>query len=423
MAIEFYKEFGDLGYLANYSDHGFYEDGVFYKTVEHYYQANKFSDLSIRNSIINAYTPKEASTIGRNPLNKRIDNFCDSKLVVMEKGVYLKFWNHKDIRSKLIETGREEILEMTTKENYWGVGPLKDGENHMGKILMKVRSRVREDLKKEIVNNCFGKKIYILGHKNPDTDSLVSSYILTNILKSMGLDVVYSARDDNYTEESIKNDYLDAPYIVDDYNNKYFILVDHNLLDGISKTQVIGAIDHHRITGEVDDLIEIEYASCSLLIYDLFKDEYQFSSHEKELIYIATASDTDFLSNKRYREYDKKLVSELGVFDLDSLKDKYLELNDLEKDINTNLFRDYKEYNYNNTKIKRSLIKCNRSDMDKYIDKYLKAMDENDVNLILWCIYDNTGSFVCFNGKAIELPYFTTSTNIALDYLKEKKYL
>jgi predicted NAD-dependent protein-ADP-ribosyltransferase YbiA (DUF1768 family) len=33
--IEFYKEFGDLGYLANYSNHGFSIDGVYYKTVEH----------------------------------------------------------------------------------------------------------------------------------------------------------------------------------------------------------------------------------------------------------------------------------------------------------------------------------------------------------------------------------------------------
>ena len=41
MSVDFYKEFGELGYLAIYSNHGFYEDGVFYKTVEHYYQAKK----------------------------------------------------------------------------------------------------------------------------------------------------------------------------------------------------------------------------------------------------------------------------------------------------------------------------------------------------------------------------------------------
>ena len=50
--IEFYKEFGELGYLANYSNHGFTKDGVFYKTVEHYYQSEKFDDPEIKNKII-----------------------------------------------------------------------------------------------------------------------------------------------------------------------------------------------------------------------------------------------------------------------------------------------------------------------------------------------------------------------------------
>ena len=31
--IEFYKEFGELGYLANYSNHGFTKDEVFIKLL------------------------------------------------------------------------------------------------------------------------------------------------------------------------------------------------------------------------------------------------------------------------------------------------------------------------------------------------------------------------------------------------------
>lgn len=423
MAVEFYKEFGDLGYLANYSDHGFYDNGVFYKTVEHYYQANKFTDGDIRNSIISAETPKEASQIGRNPDNGRIDDFRDLKLDIMEKGVYLKFCSHKDLRTKLIDTGNEDICEMTTKENYWGVGPLKDGANHMGRILMKVRDRLKGELKEQIFENCRGKRVYVVGHRRPDIDSLVSSYILTNILKSKGIDAVYSARDTNYVEEDIKNDYLDDPYIVDDYSDKYFILVDHNVLDGISSDRVIGAFDHHRISFEVNDLIETEYSSCALLIYDLFKDEYHFSPKEKELIFLSVMSDTDFLSNRRYRDCDKSLVRSLGNFDLDELKNRYLELNDMTLDVKVNLFHDYKEYDYDNLKIKRSLIKCNQGEMNCNINKYLNSMESNGINLIIWCIYDKTGGYACYRGEVIELPYFTTSTHLVLDYLKQKKYL
>ena len=48
MSIDFYNEHGPLGYLANYSNHCFIKDGVYYKTAEHYYQASKFVDEKIR---------------------------------------------------------------------------------------------------------------------------------------------------------------------------------------------------------------------------------------------------------------------------------------------------------------------------------------------------------------------------------------
>ena len=50
---------------------------------------------------------------------------------------------------------------------------------------------------KEMINNCKNKKIYVIGHHKPDADSIISAYILTNILKSMGIDAVFSVRDNN----------------------------------------------------------------------------------------------------------------------------------------------------------------------------------------------------------------------------------
>lgn len=54
MAIEFYKEFGDYGYLANYSSYGFYKDGIYYPTAEHYYQSHKFDDKEVQKRILEA---------------------------------------------------------------------------------------------------------------------------------------------------------------------------------------------------------------------------------------------------------------------------------------------------------------------------------------------------------------------------------
>lgn len=144
MAIYFYKEYGELGYLASYSNHGFYKDGIYWKTVEHYYQASKFKDEKIRELIINADTPKVASMIGRDKNNILRDDWKEIKQTVMFEGVLAKFIAHPNLAKKLLDTGNEEIVEETVKENYWGCGPNKDGINMYGKILCLVREELRK---------------------------------------------------------------------------------------------------------------------------------------------------------------------------------------------------------------------------------------------------------------------------------------
>ena len=418
MSVDFYKEFGDLGYLANYSNHGFYKDGIYYKTVEHYYQSKKFDNKEIIEKIINSDTPKEASTIGRDRKNKRIDNFKDKKLGIMYEGVLEKFRQNSDIRAKLIETRNEEIREMTTKENYWGVGPNLDGENHIGKILMKVRKQVKKEVLENIIDSCRDKKVYVVGHHNPDPDSVFSAYILTNILKSMEIDAVFAVRDNNYVDKDLITDYLDEkPKIIKKYDDKYFILVDHNNLDGIDKDKVLGAIDHHIITGEVDDLIEIEYASTGLLIYDLFKDKYNFSEKEKVLILLSVLSDTDYLLSSRFSFEDKKLYYELKIkLDEAVLKLKYFKTTDFSKDISDNLQSNYKEYK--DGTIKRSMICSYSDDYKKYYNLYVSKLDENNINLLIWCDYEGKKVYVHYDGLDVELPTFTTSTNLIMEYLE-----
>lgn len=145
MSIDFYREEGELGYLANYSPHGFSIDHVFYKTAEHFYQASKFDDPVLREKIISCETPREAACIGRDRMNPRIPNFKEKKLDVMYQGVLEKFRQNPAICDKLLKTGNEEIREMTDQESYWGMGPHMDGENHMGQILMKVREQLRKE--------------------------------------------------------------------------------------------------------------------------------------------------------------------------------------------------------------------------------------------------------------------------------------
>ena len=145
MAIYFYKEFGELGYLATYSPHGFYLNNKYYKTSEHYYQSKKMIDPIISEMIIETKTPKEASNIGRDRNNQKVKNWRLIKCDVMYEAVIYKFLANHNIREKLLATGNDEIIEETVKENFWGCGINRDGKNNYGKILCIVREKMKED--------------------------------------------------------------------------------------------------------------------------------------------------------------------------------------------------------------------------------------------------------------------------------------
>ena len=423
--IEFYKEFGELGYLANYSNHGFTKDGVFYKTVEHYYQSEKFDDPEIKNKIINADTPKEASNIGRDRNLKRIDDFKSIKNQVMFDGILEKFRQNRDIAYKLIETRNKKIAEATIDEYYWGIGKDKSGKNVIGDILVRVRERIKEEILDSIISKCKGKEVYVLGHKNPDADSIISSYILSNVLKWLGANAQFAvlSEDYNYCKSDIKliTDYVKVkPVIVDDVNNKLFVLVDHNNLEGLSSDNVLGAIDHHIITGEVYDTLEIEYASTCLLIYDLFKDKYEFSDDEKELIALSVLADTDYLCSSRFTEEDKKLFNELNFkLDVSELQKKYFLVNDMNLSIEDNLKVNYKEYD-KSTKIKRSLIYTYTDDYKNNISKYVEYLKDKNEWLLIWCDFESKNTYVYFKGEIYEVGKLITSTNLIFKYLEEQ---
>ena len=425
MAIEFYKEFGELGYLANYSNHGFTKNGIFYKTVEHYYQSEKFNNLEIKNKIIDAPTPKEASNIGRDRNNIRIDNFKDIKKQVMFDGVLEKFRQNRDIAYKLIETRNQTIVEATIDEYYWGIGKDKSGKNVIGDILVKVRERIKREILDSIISKCKGKEVFVIGHKNPDADSIISSYILSNVLNRLGANARFAILSDSYdyckSDIKLINDYVKVkPVIIDELSDKMFVLVDHNNLEGLSEENVLGAIDHHIITGEVYDTLEIEYSSTCLLIYDLFKDKYDFSKDEKELIALSVLADTDYLCSSRFTCEDKILFDELDFkLDVLELQKKYFLVNDMNLSIEENLKVNYKEYD-KNTRIRRSLIYTYTEEYKDNFYNYVEFLEDKDKWLLIWCDFEEKNTYVYFNHVVYEIGKLITSTNLIFKYLEEK---
>ena len=425
--IEFYKEFGELGYLANYADYGFYKNGIYYKTVEHYYQAMKFPEGEIREKIIKAKTPKEASNIGRDKNNIRIDNFKRIKNKVMYDGILEKFRQNRNIAYKLIETRNEKIAEATIDEYYWGIGKDKTGENNIGKILVKVRKQIKKEILESIIDEA--KKydeVFVVGHRIPDADSIFSSYLLAKVLNKIGVKARFAVLDEiNYSQSDAKliKKYLkEEPFVLKDYSDKKFILVDHNNLEGLKEENVIGAIDHHVITGEVYNTLEIEYSSTGLLIYDLFKKIYDFSDVEKELIAITVLADTEYLCSIRFTKEDKKIYSSLKMkIDEKDLQKRCFVISDFSKSVEELLKANYKEYKYNDKIIKRSMIYSYQKEYELYYDDIVNSIDSD--MLLIWVDYEKRKTYVNFNKKKLILEYVLTSTYLILEMLKKEGIL
>lgn len=140
--IKFYKSTPPYGYLNNYYPAKMYVYNQYWDNVEAAYQSQKTLNQAEKNKIWACSSPKEARAMGQLVVLR--PDWEDVKISVMTECVLAKFFQHPDLQKKLLETGNQEIVEDSPLDTFWGSGPKEDGENHLGKILMKVRDMLRE---------------------------------------------------------------------------------------------------------------------------------------------------------------------------------------------------------------------------------------------------------------------------------------
>lgn len=123
--------------------------GIKYATAEHAYQAQKITNVELRQAVYGCHdnpaldcTPVDAKRISRAyPLRH---DWNQVKLQAMTEIVWAKFTQNPTLRAKLLGTGDTELIEGNWwGDTYWGVYKGK-GENHLGKILMETRRRLVE---------------------------------------------------------------------------------------------------------------------------------------------------------------------------------------------------------------------------------------------------------------------------------------
>lgn len=175
-------------------------------------------------------------------------------------------------------------------------------------------------------------QIYVVGHKNPDNDSIMAAYTWANLKNMMD-------PDNEYLPVRLGPLPAESQMIFDEYGiteevaliesvgegDKVY-LVDHNELgqavDGLDKAEVVGVIDHHRIAdlqtaapiefhnmpvGSTTSIITWIYGACGIDIQDDIA----------ACLLSAILTDTVIMKSPTCTSYDidhiNKLAGQLGV--------------------------------------------------------------------------------------------------------------
>lgn len=248
----------------------------------------------------------------------------------------------------------------------------------------------------EIYLKALGSEIFVLGHKNPDVDSLVSTYLMAKILKHFNINATPSIlipieQVDLFTKE-VLNDFgislSEFNYIRPKINDLFF-LVDHNdVSESIGEGfEVLGVIDHHSKITTLQNVCIKEFDSNSLLIFDIFKHKYDFSTLEKKQILISTMIDTCFLKSSRTQKENnyliKMLVSEHSNLEyyISQLEDKYFVGSDFSKSIEELALNGTKEHSICDELIISSYIEHKNSLDIKVIDSLRDYIQEESKRL------------------------------------------
>lgn len=208
----------------------------------------------------------------------------------------------------------------------------------------------------------------VIGHMNPDTDSIVSAIAAAELYSRRGFEAEPAAQGAPAPETAfvLERFGLSAPQIKNDVAGNSLFLVDFSDLPqapkGIESATIQGIVDHHKL-GDVTTSMPIEAwiwpvgCTCTVLknMYDFYGVE--IPRNIAGAMCCAILSDTVIFKSPTCTELDKRAVDDLArIAGVDDVKALGMEMFKVKsavdgasmKDL---VFRDYKDFDMNGKKI------------------------------------------------------------------------
>lgn len=168
-------------------------------------------------------------------------------------------------------------------------------------------------------------KVFVTGHKNPDTDSICSALSYAALKQAQGVEAVAVRLGEVNKETQYALDYfqVEAPELIASVEEKQAVmLVDHNepaqSVDGLDKAELLEIVDHHRLGGlntANPIFVHIEPVGCTATIITKMFDCQKVALPKKiaGLLLSAIVSDTVLFKSPTCTEQDKAAAEKLAV--------------------------------------------------------------------------------------------------------------
>ena len=173
------------------------------------------------------------------------------------------------------------------------------------------------------------EKIFIFGHKNPDTDSITSSLVLANLEKKLGNDVEACRLGKVNKETEYVLNYLgiEAPKLIDSVEDgSKVMLVDHasnkESIDNLDNCTILKIVDHHKVALNTGYPLyyRAEPVGCTeTILYKLYKENgVEIDKTIATLMLSAIVSDTLLFKSPTCTKEDIEIANELAkIADID----------------------------------------------------------------------------------------------------------
>ncbi len=259
------------------------------------------------------------------------------------------------------------------------------------------------------------EKVIVIGHKSPDTDSVVSAVALAELMRCKAA----RAGELNKETEFVLNRFnLPVPELVTDISGNKVFLVDHNeqtqIVDGIENAEIVGVIDHHKIQFSTSKPVYLHFepvGSTASIIGKLYIGQLENNPNLAGALLGALLSDTVIFKSPTTTDEDKLIAGNLakiaGITDIQAfgLEVKKANASLKDKTIEQIVKADYKDFDMagNSVGIGQTEVVDMSELVEKYNDivSYLDGIMQKDGHrIVFFAATDivNEGSELFFSG-------------------------